>query len=202
MKIKEMQTLTRHFDRYLKQDDALVLHTTGVEFHIDALLYKPTQKYPFWKLVTMGASDYKMPKISNTFSLFNEYIMFVDKDVDLNNKDVLLWYHKKLIKIATYAYYFKTHVTYSHSFEWENESSDDEMVGAYLELPQIIENSKVGQCRTSLFKKVTCLQIVLLNKDDLNKLKEIGRMAFSYYLYPESLGKKHFLSERHRTEKF
>lgn len=171
-------------------------------YHIDVLVYKPNKKYPFWKMVTMGASDYKMPKISNTLGLYNEYIMFVDKDIDLYNKEVYGWYHNKLLKVATYAYYFKTHVTYSHSFEWENEDPDDEMIGAFLEFPMVIKNPNVLQCRVGLQKKIACLQVILLNREDLNKLKEIGRQAFSYYLYPEDGNKQHFLCEKHRTEKF
>lgn len=119
-------------------------------------LYEPNQKYPFWKLVTMGASDYKMPKIPNTIGLFNEYIMFVDRDVDLKDKEVLNWYHNKLIMIATYAYYSKTHITYAHSLEWKNEFPDDEMIAAFIEFPQVIENAGVLRCRVGMFKKIAC----------------------------------------------
>lgn len=202
MKPRGKESLARHFNKYFEQNDYLVVNSVGIEFNIDVLLYKPTRKYPFWKLVTMGASDYKMPPISNTVGMYNEYIMFVDQDENLTDRVLLKWYHKKLIMVALFAYDNKTHITYSHSFEWTNEFPEDEMIGAFLEFPMVIENEKLVQCRTGLFKKVACLQVVLLNKDDLNKLKEIGRKAFSYYLYPENNDKKHFLSEMHRTEKF
>lgn len=203
IKPREMDAITRHFNRHFKQKDCMVFHPViDNGYHIDILLYRPNIAYPFWKMVTLGASDYKMPKISNTLGLYNEYIMFVDKDVDLSDEKVYAWYHKKLLKVATYAYHFKTHVTYSHSFEWENNDPNDEMIGAFLEFPLIIKNENAVQCRVGLFKKIACLQVVLLNKEDLSKLKKIGRQAFSYYLYPENGNKQHFLSERHRSEKF
>ncbi|MCM1441728.1 MAG: suppressor of fused domain protein [Roseburia sp.] len=203
MKIKEMKALTKHCDKYFEQSDCKVIHPiVDHGFHVDVLLYEPNQKYPFWKLVTMGASDYKMPEVPNTIGLFNEYIMFVDSDVDLNDKDVLNWYHSKLIMIASYAHYYQTHITYAHSFEWENEEPDDEMIAAFVEFPQVIEDIGILHCKVGLFKKVACLQVVLLNEHDLNQLKEIGPQAFSEYLYPDQDGGKHFLSERHRSEKF
>ena len=75
MKTKEMEKLIKHCDTYFAQDDCIVLHPIADNgLHIDVLLYKPNDKYNFWKLVTMGASDYKMPAIQNTVELYNEYV--------------------------------------------------------------------------------------------------------------------------------
>ncbi|MBQ7343169.1 MAG: suppressor of fused domain protein [Clostridia bacterium] len=203
MKVKEMEALTKHFDKYFEQSDSMVLHPiVDAGFHVDVLVYKPTEKYPFWKLATMGASDYKMPKIQNTVGSNNEYVMFVDKEEDLSDKETLVWYYNKLMLVATFAYYNKTHITYSHSFEWKNEDPDDEMIAAFIEFPQVIEDAGILRCKTGLFKTATCLQVVLLNGGELEMLIKGGRQAFSNYLYPEDGGKAHFLSERRRSEKF
>ena len=203
MKSKEMNMLIKHMDQYFEQTDCMVIHPmVDNGYHIDVLLYEPNEKYPFWKLVTMGASDYKMPKISNTLGRFNEYIMFVDKDEKLNDRDVASWYHSKLIMIASYAKFYNTHITYGHSFEWKNEDPEDEMIAAFIEMPQIIPNLGMLRCKMGLFKTVVCLQTVLLNKNDLNKLMKIGPQAFSEYLYPENDEKQRFLSERHRSDHF
>ena len=203
MKIREMDKIINHFDKYFEQTDSMVIHPiVDNGFHVDVLLYKPNEKYPFWKLVTMGASDYKMPKISNTFGLFNEYIMFVDKEEDLNDREIVSWYHSKLVMIASYAKFYNTHVTYGHSFEWENDDPEEEMIAAFMEMPQVIPNVGILRCKIGMFKTVVCLQTVLLNKNDLNKLMEIGPQAFSNYLYPENDEKQHFLSERHRSGNF
>ena len=204
MKTREMKKITDHFDRYFEQSDCMVLHPIiNTELHVDILLYKPTEKFPFWKLVTMGVSDYKMPKIRNTLGRFNEFIMFVDQDIDLNNKETLVWYADKLGLVSTYAYHNKTHVTFGHSIEWKNEDPDDEMIAAFIELPQVIEDVGILRCKLGIFKTVVCLQVVLLNQVDLEKIMDIGPRAFGDYLYPEEYDKKqHFLSEKHRSEKF
>ena len=95
MKTKEMDKLIKHFDTYFEQDDSTVLHPIVDDgLHIDVLMYAPNEKYPFWKLVTMGASDYKMPPIQNTVGLNNEYIMFIDSEIDLTDKEVLNKFNK------------------------------------------------------------------------------------------------------------
>ena len=203
LKTKEMDKLIKHFDTYFEQDDSTVLHPiVDNGLHIDVLMYAPNEKYPFWKLVTMGASDYRMPSIQNTVGLNNEYMMFVDSDIDLNDKDVLIWYYKNLLEVATYAYHNKTHITYGHSFEWKNEDPDDEMIAAFIEFPQIIGTTEILRCKLGLMKTVACLQVVLLNKKELDNLMEIGPMSFSDYLYPDDSSDVHFLTERHRSEKF
>lgn len=108
MKTKEMEKFMNHCDFYFEQNDSVILHpiVDGGQ-HIDVLLYKPNDKYPFWKLVTMGASDYKMPVTHNTVGQYNEYMMFVDSDVDLNDKNVLIWYYNKLLLVAGFAYLIK-----------------------------------------------------------------------------------------------
>ena len=203
MKQREMDRLMQHFDRYFEQSDCLIIHPIVDDgYHIDVLFYKPTEKYPFWKLVTMGASDYRMPRVSNTISRYNEYMMFVDKEEDLNNNDLVMWYRDKLVTIATYACYNRIHITYGHSLEWKNYDADDEMVAAFIEFPQVVENIEMLRCKLGMFKVAACLQTILLNRDDLKLLRKIGPYAFSEYLYPNDGGKRHFLSERHRSDKF
>lgn len=76
------------------------------------------------------------------------------------------------------------------------------MVAAFIEFPQIIGTTAILKCKLGFMKTVTCLQVTLLNKEELEKLMEIGPVAFSDYLYPEDGSKAHFLTERHRSEKF
>jgi SUMO ligase MMS21 Smc5/6 complex component len=86
--------------------------------------------------------------------------------------------------------------------EWKNDDPNDEMVGAFIEMPQIIEDVGILRCKMGLSKKVTCLQVVLLNRQEINHLLKIGPQAFSNYLYPENGDRGHFLSERDRSSKF
>ena len=67
MRLNEMNALIKHFDRYFAQTAPKVIHPLEDDgAHVDVLIYEPNESYPFWKLVTMGASDYKMPKHRNT----------------------------------------------------------------------------------------------------------------------------------------
>lgn len=200
MKEREMERLTAHFNRYFEQGDPIVLHPLYMNPHIDVLKYPPTEKYPFWKLATMGASDYRM-KGKNPLGNRNEYMMFVDKEEDLDDKETLLWYRSKLLMAAVYPLVMETMVTYGHSMEWPPEEGE-EMIGAFLEFPQVIEDSGILRCRLGLVKTAICLQVTLLTRSEIDTLLETGPMAFSQYLYPEEGGPRHFLSQRRRDGRF
>jgi len=204
MNAREMDRFIAHCDKYLEQTDCTVLHPTveGMP-HIDILLYAPNEKYPFWKLITMGASDYKMPKLPVSLGNRNEYMMFVNSDEDLNDKNVLTWYHNTLMGIAHYPRAAKIAVTYAHSIEWgEDEDNQSDMVAAFLEMPQMIENPDVLRCRLGLFKQVICLQVITLTRAETDKLLKMGPQEFSSFLYPEDESAPHYLCERFRTENF
>ena len=200
MTLKEMNLLTSHFDRYFQQTDCMVLHPEGMEPHIDALLYKPNEAFPFWKLVTMGASDYKMPAPKNALGNRNEYMMFIAPDVDMTDRETAGWYRNQLLTVALYPLSEKAFVSYGHSMQWRPEDGE-EMAGAYLEMPQCIPDVGILRCKLGLFKTAVCLQVVLLNQAEIDRLLEIGSEEFSYFLYPEE-GDPHFLCERKRSEKF
>lgn len=203
MNSKTMDKIIKHFDTYFEQNDSLVIHPLfDIGYHIDILKYKPNEKFPFWKLVTMGASDYEMPPTANSCSRYNEYIMFVHADENLDDLDTLNWYCDHLRTVASFAHDNHCHISFGHSFQWKNDDPDDEMIAAFIDFPQIIGTVDVVLCKTDLMKTVACLQVVLLNKDELARLMEIGPLPFSEYLYPENGGKQHFLCERHRSDRF
>ena len=200
MNLREMDKLTHHFDKYFQQTDSSVIHPIVMEPHIDALLYAPNEAYPYWKLVTMGASDFKMPGPKNPLGNRNEYIMFIDPNEDLDNKETMNWYFNKLLQVAQYPIHSNTFITYGHSIEWAP-NDEEEMVGAFLEFPQIVQDTGVLRCKLGLLKTAVCLQVVLLNRKEVQTLLEMGPQMFSEYLYPEE-GQPHFICERSRTSAF
>lgn len=200
MNIREMDILTQHFDKYFGQDDCLVIHPSNMTPHIDGLLYRPNEAHPYWKLATMGASDYKMQAPKGALGDRNEYVMFIDAGEDLSNQEIADWYFRQLLEVAMYPISEKTYLSYGHSVEWPVEEGE-EMVGAYLEMPQVVEDIGILRCKLGLFKTAVCLQVVLLNREETDRLLAIGPEQFSNFLYPEE-GKKHFLSQRHRTDLF
>lgn len=198
---RESEKLIRHFDTYFEQTDCTILHPTiPMNPHVDGLLYKPNEKYPYWKLVTMGASDYKMPAPKNALGNRNEYIMFIDAGEDMMDPATANWYYSQLLEVAFYPIGQKTFLTYGHSVEWAAEDGE-EMVGAYLEMPQVVADVGILRCKLGLMKTAVCLQVVLLNRAETDKLLSIGPEEFSYFLYPEE-GDGHFICERRRSGKF
>jgi len=200
VKQREMDILTKHFDTYFGQNDCKVLHPVVMEPHVDALLYKPNDAYPYWKLVTMGASDYKMAANGPSLGNRNEYIMFIDPEENMEDSEVANWYFGQLMEVALYPFHSGKHITYGHSVQWQPEAGE-EMVCAFLEMPQVVADVGILRCKLGLLKQTVCLQVILLTREETDQLLEMGPEAFSNYLYPEE-GRSHFLCQRHRTEKF
>ena len=203
MTTKQMERFTQHCNKYFRQKNDRVLHSVAMnDLHIDILLYEPTEEFPYWKMVTMGASDYKMPPAKGAIAMRNEYIMLVDQGVNMHDKDAALWYCRKLWMIARYAFENKINITYGHSLEWQNEDDADEMVAAFIEFPQVFDPG-ILHYKSGLFTDIACLLVVLLNKSELDQLMKIGPQQFSEYLFPEDENAPtHFLSERNRSERF
>lgn len=201
MNSREMNKLIRHFDTYFRQSDYTVLHSPNTEPHIDILCYRPNNAVPYWKLVTMGASDCRMPAPKGALGDRNEYMMFIDPGEDLTDKAILNQYVRYLMEVAFYPISSKRFITYGHSVEWTPDEGE-EMVCAYLEMPQVIEDPSVLRCKLGLLKTAVCLQVVLLTRAETDKLLQIGPEQFSYFLYPEDDSPRHFICELHRSEKF
>ena len=198
---KEMEKFIAHLDTYFQQTDCMVLHPLVGEPHIDTLIYKPNNTYPYWKLVTMGASDDRMPSSNPSLGNRNEYMMFIDASEDLENEDIRSQYVNYLMEVALYPIMHGCFISYGHSVEWAPDENE-EMVGAYIEMPQIIEDTGVLRCKLGLLKTAVCLQVVLLTRSEIDKLLDVGPEEFSNYLYPENDAPCHFICELHRSEKF
>ena len=72
MNVRKMDKLIKHLDSCFEQSDSMIYHNDNMTNpHIDFLRYEPTEKYPFWKLITMGASDFKLDKKIQYVSVMN-----------------------------------------------------------------------------------------------------------------------------------
>lgn len=192
MNIAEMKKMTKHYDRYFCQTNSVVLHPeNGGELHIDALLYAPTQQYPFWKLVTMGASDYAMNG-RNSLGNRNEYMLFIDPSVDMNDHATACKYDRLLIATALFPLQNNRFLSYGHSIEFSAADNVD-VAGVYLEMPQAIHDAGILRCKLSLLKQAICLQVIPLDRQAMDLLLRIGNEEFAFtYAYPEQ-GEGHWL---------
>ena len=180
MIVKEMEKIMAYLDKYLEQEDWLVLNMNndGLEMYVEVLLYEPTEKYPFWKLITLGASDYKMPRKAKSRARRNEYMLFVDGSVDLMVPKTLQWYYLQLLKIASHAQFHETHLTAGDCVEWLEEEGSS-VVGAHLSVPAIIQGGKGHVFCPRLFKKIVFLQALLATREELDSLRkgEVKRLC-------------------------
>lgn len=188
-----MIKLAKHYDKYFRQTDAIVLHPCAEEkLHIDALLYKPTDLYPFWKLATMGAGEFAMNG-KNSLGNRNEYMLFIDPSVDMEDKVTASKYYDILIRTALFPLENDIFISYGHSLEFADKNNAG-VAGIYIEMPQAIEDVGILRCKLSLFKQVICLQVIPLNTQALNQLLKVGNEDFSFtYTYPEQDEEPHWL---------
>ncbi|MCR4577611.1 MAG: suppressor of fused domain protein [Clostridiales bacterium] len=203
---EQMDKFTVHCDAYLGQSDSLVIHSTlNFPLHVDILLYKPTKNLPYWKMITMGASDFRMPingyyPFGNQYGDRNEYIIFIDKSEDLSDYNTAVAYARHLLQVAHYPQLDNSFLTFGHSIEWETYDGD-EMAGAYIELPMIMEDVGFAFFELDPDYKIVILQPVFLTQSEIQNLLEVGSQEFDNYLYPNN-GRPHFLCELHRSDLF
>lgn len=204
MNDKQRAALNKHFDRYFGQEcHAVMSAEESTLLPVRILLYQPNEQFPFWKLVTVGASDYKLPAKVPPFTRFNEYMMFVSADVDLTQSEEFSWYANLLMITAQYPAEEKTVFSYCHSLEMQEvfEEYEGEMCAITVLLPEAIPDLNVLFCKTGLFKKVTCLQIMPITRKELQyKLRCNDVRAFNELFYPaDDSQEKHFLAEKKRS---
>ena len=192
MKARHMDKFIDHLNYYFEQEDPGVYHRDGMKPHIDILRYPPNDKYPFWKLVTMGASDCKLSK-KGTIGRFNEYMLFVDEQVRTTE---LNWYLDLLVMIALFPFDTGESISYRHSLEFPADENE-EMKGVVILLPQVIKNTGILHCKLG-FKDVVCLQVMPITESEMKEKLMHGTKVLEDKFYPEN-GEYHFLAEQKRS---
>lgn len=199
MNKKNINKLAAHFDRYFNQISEKVIYSeldTG--YVIDVMVYEPTDELPFYKLVTVGASDYKCKFRANSIlTPYNEYMMFVSKDVDLLEDDNWSWYYNKLMLAALYPKETDSFLTYQSMVNL-GEDKESDMTGVYITFPQIINEAGILHAKLGILKKVTCLQVMPITKKEQEIYAHVGADALEDKFYPDN-GQSIFLAEKFRT---
>lgn len=195
MRKKTREKLIEHFDKYFCQKTNDIIHNPAMtDFNIDVLFYEPNEKYPFYKLVTLGASDYKLK--GHVVEKRNEYMIFVDPSLNLRDKEVLQWYYQQLIVTARFPFLSKESISYGHTIDFQ---SDGDMQGVLVMLPQIIEDVGILRCPISKYKRVACLQVMPITKEEMDAKLEKGAEWLEEKFYPIDEGELHYLAEKTRS---
>ena len=191
MKSKRQQQLYDHYKTVFGEEPIFSLKLKKNVLPTDmkpitTLVFKPTDEMPFWKLCTIGASDYLMPERDIGFgrkaNRRNEYMMFISPDVDIRNPsddedaptdwlslNSLLW------ATAEYAFNEKDNITVSDTIDM---GIDGKYCGTVLLLPEILKSPSTVKCYVSEHKYISIFQVMpitrkLLSKK-LKKVKEYG----------------------------
>lgn len=180
------------------EKDCIVLHPRNPrQLHIDMLLFPPNDTYPFYKLCTMGASDYKLPL---TLCQRNEFVMFLSDQEDLQQPETLGFFCDVLLSVALYPAENHFTLRFGHSIVWGEQKGTD-MHSAFLDLPYPIADPGFKRCRLSMLKETHCLQVTLLTREETERMRSLGPEKFYDFLYPAE-GAPHFLCQRFRDSRF
>ena len=179
MKSKKHQKLYEHyvgvlgkepiFSLQLKKD---VLSDVAEQMKpVTTYVFEPTDELPFWKLCTIGASDYLMPERDIGFgrksNRRNEYMMLIAPEVEVSEDSTeWLFLNSLLWSTAEYAFNEKDNVTVSDTIDM---GLDGKYCGVVLLLPEIFKTPKIVKCYVSEHKYISIFQVMPITRELLTK---------------------------------
>lgn len=178
---KKHQKLYGHYKNHLHQEPIFCLQLkknvlSNEMKPITTLVFEPTQDMPFWKLCTIGASDYLMPKRDigwgRKANQRNEYMMLIDPEVEISQEktewlslNALLW------ATAEYAFNAKENLTVFDTIDMQIKGK---YCGTVLLLPEIFKSPSVVKCFISKHKYISIFQVMPISRELLNKKLKKG----------------------------
>ena len=180
-KSKRHQKLYGHYLAHFKEEPAFSLRLrknvlpAGMK-PITTLVFKPTEEMPFWKLSTIGVSDYLMPERDigwgRKANRRNEYMMLLSPDIDVS-EDSTDWLRLNSLLWATAEYAFdeKDNLTVSDTIDMK---ADGKYCGTVLLLPEVFKSPSIVKCYVSKRKYVSVFQAMPITKELLSKKLKKG----------------------------
>jgi len=144
---------------------------------VTTYVFKPTDDMPFWKLCTIGASDYLMPERDigwgRKANRRNEYMMFISSETEVSETSVeWLTLNSLLWATAEYAFNAKDNITVSDTIDM---GIDGKYCGTVLLLPEILKSPASVKCFVSKHKYIGIFQVMPITKALLSKKLKKGR---------------------------
>ena len=129
---------------------------------VTTYVFEPTDELPFWKLCTIGASDYLMPERDIGFgrksNRRNEYMMLIAPEVEVSEDSTeWLFLNSLLWSTAEYAFNEKDNVTVSDTIDM---GLDGKYCGVVLLLPEVFKTPKIVKCYVSEHKYIDRKSVV------------------------------------------
>ena len=173
---KKQQKLYDHYVETFKQKPVFCLRLkknvlSNEMKPITTLVFEPSKDMPFWKLCTIGASDYLMPERDigwgRKANRRNEYMMLISPDVDVSEDNTeWLFLNSLLWSTAEYAFNEKDTITVSDTIDI---GLDGKYCGAVLLLPEIFKTPKIVKCYVSEHKYISIFQVMPITRELLTK---------------------------------
>lgn len=138
---------------------------------ITTLVFEPSKDMPFWKLCTIGASDYLMPERDigwgRKANQRNEYMMLINPEVEISQeKTEWLSLNSLLWATAEYAFNAKENITVSDTIDMQIKGK---YCGTVLLLPEIFKSPSVVKCSVSKHKFISIFQVMPVTRELLTK---------------------------------
>lgn len=150
---------------------------------VTTYVFEPSEEMPFWKLCTIGSSDYLMPERDigwgRKANRRNEYVMFISPEVPVNQTSTeWLFLNSLLWSTAEYAYNEKDNITVSDTIDM---GLKGKYCGVVLLLPEILKSPRIVKCFTSKHQYISIFQVMPITKELLNKKLRKGNRGI-YWL--------------------
>lgn len=189
LKNKRHDKLYKHYLSIFKETPSFSMHfkpkivTSGFK-PVSTLVFKPTEDLPFWKLCTIGASDYLMPKrdigLARLANRRNEYLMFVAPEAEIS-EDATKWLQLNSLLWLTsmYAYNAKKNITVSDTIDM---GLNEKYCGVILLLPELLKSSSLAKCYFSKHKFVSIFQVMPITEKMLKEKLAKGEEGITWLM--------------------
>ena len=179
MESKRKRKLLEHYQASLNDEPAFSLRLkknvlpAGMK-PITTLVFKPTDDMPFWKLCTIGASDYLMPERDigwgRKANRRNEYVMLVYPEAEVSESATeWLFLNSLLWSTAEYAYNQKDAITVSDAIDM---GIKGKYCGTVLLLPEAFKKPDIAKCHYTKHRYISIFQVMPITRKLLTeKLK-------------------------------
>lgn len=176
MESKRHQKLYEHYETILGQKSSfsLKLKKNVLSNNMKPIItyvFEPTEDMPFWKLCTIGASDYLMPERDigwgRKANQRNEYMMLIGPEVEISQeKTEWLSLNSLLWTTAEYAFNAKENITVSDTIDMQIKGK---YCGTVLLLPEVFKTPNIVKCFISKHKYISIFQVMPITKEQLSK---------------------------------
>ena len=178
---KELNKVSDYIEQQYGHSDYVMHELISPDIHCDIVIIEPTEKQPFYKLVTMGAGAYKMnvpAEVKSQVCDRAEYVIFLPKDWNLKStKEEDYWPIRMLKIIARFPLAAEDWLCDSHSINLTEDGSpvaENTRFNSCVLLPSFgRDEQEVKPLKLGLFgKKVAFYQLYPLYPEELEfKLK-------------------------------